>query len=44
MDNLDAAREAFEKQRLQRAQGQNSIMQYFQVLNVGPAPRGAAPN
>ena len=42
--HLDAAREAFEKQRAQRAQGQNSIMQYFQVLNVGPAPRGAAPN
>ena len=42
--HLDADREAFEKQRAQRAQGQNSIMQYLQVLNVGPALRGAAPN
>ena len=42
--HLDAAREAFEKQRIQWAQGQNSIMQYFPVLNVRSASRGAAPN
>ena len=43
--HLDAAREAYEKHRAQRALGQNSITQYLQRLNARPAPlsRGAAP-